>query len=357
MKKIIAVLPGDGIGPEVIQQAIKTLKVIANIFNHSFHYIFGPVGGNAIDKYGSPLPPETISLVKKSDAVLLGAVGGPKWDYVPVGNGPDQGVLRLRKVLKVFANLRPVKTYSSLCNLSVIKKEIVEGTDILFVRELTGGIYFGSPRGRRNKGDSAIDTSKYSKEEITRIAKVAFNLALTRSKKVTSVDKANALETSRLWRETVIGIGKKFPTIQLDHLYVDNAAMQIMKNPKNFDVILTDNMFGDILTDEAAVLSASIGLLPSASIGNTHPYLYEPIHGSAPKYAGQNKVNPIGTILSAAMMLRISFKLEKEAQIIEQGVENTIKDGYRTADIADKNTPKKKILGTNEMGDKIAENV
>ncbi len=357
MKKTIAILPGDGIGPEVIQQTVKVLKAISDKFKHSFLFVYGSIGGEAIDRYDSPLPPETLSIVKSSDAVLLGAVGGPKWDHVPVDSGPDQGVLRLRKLLRVFANLRPVKMYSSLSYLSVLKQEIVEGTDILFVRELTGGIYFGSPRGRRDRGNSAIDTSKYSKEEITRIATVAFNYALTRRKKVTSVDKANALETSRLWRETVSRISKKFPTIQLENLYVDNAAMQIIKNPRQFDVILTENMFGDILTDEAAVLSASIGLLPSASIGKTQPYLYEPIHGSAPKYAGQNKVNPIGTILSASMMLRISFKLEKEAQTIEKAVENTLKENYRTRDIADSQTNPDKIIGTREMGRKIIENI
>ncbi|MBI3379600.1 3-isopropylmalate dehydrogenase [Candidatus Gottesmanbacteria bacterium] len=355
MKKNIAVLPGDGIGPEVTQQAVNVLKAIAGRFKHSLHFVYGSIGGEAIDRYGNPLPPETLSSVNTSNAVLLGAVGGPKWDYVPVANGPDQGVLMIRKLLRVFANLRPVKTYTSLSSLSVLKQEIVKDTDILFVRELTGGIYFNSPRGRRDKGNSAIDTSKYSKEEISRIATVAFNHALKRRKKVTSVDKANALETSRLWRETVVEMGKKFPTVQLEHLYVDNAAMQLIKNPKQFDVILTENMFGDILTDEAAVLSASIGLLPSASIGNTHPYLYEPIHGSAPKYAGQNKVNPIGAILSAAMMLRISFKLEKEADTLEKAVEKVLQSGYRTKDITTEKTPKNKILGTKEIGDKICE--
>ncbi len=353
MNKTIAVLAGDGIGPEVIQEAVKVLKTIENVFGHTFTYKNGHIGGTAIDKHDNPLPKETIEVLKQSDAVLLGAVGGPKWDNVPVASGPDQGVLRLRKTLGVFANLRPIKTYSSLSHLSVLKQEVVDGTDILIMRELTGGIYFGHPRGRRDNGNSAIDTSEYSIEEITRIADMAFKFALNRRKKVTSVDKANALETSRLWRETVVKIGKKYPTIELEHLYVDNAAMQIIKNPRRFDVILTDNMFGDILSDEAAVLSASIGLLPSASIGNNHPYLYEPIHGSAPKHAGKNEANPIGTILSATLMLRHSFDMEEEAIAIESAVEKAIEAGHRTYDIATST----KIVTTSKMGDIIAENI
>lgn len=356
MKKKITVLPGDGVGPEVTEQAVKVLKKIAEKFGHTFTFEYGLIGAAAIDKTGNPLPEETLSLCKKSNAILFGAIGDPKYDLDPNAQvRPEQGLLKLRKSLHLYANIRPVKVYKELSNISPLKVERVEKADLVVVRELTGGIYFGQPRKRIDDGTTAIDTSVYTKEEIIRIAKIAFNMAASRKKKVTSVDKANVLETSRLWRETVTEIAKQYSQIELTHLFVDNAAMQIIKKPAQFDVIVTENMFGDILTDEASVIVGSIGLLPSASIGNKYA-LYEPIHGAYNKAAGKNTANPIGTILSAVMMLRISFGLEKEAQIIENAIVKVIIGGYRTGDISDKNTPKEKILGTKEMGEMIIAN-
>lgn len=353
MKKIIAVLPGDGVGPEVIKQAIQVLKIVAKKFNHEFVFKYGLVGAVAIKKTGDPLPPETLSLCKNSDAILFGAIGDPKYDLAPkIKVRPEQGLLKLRKSLNLYANLRPVKVYEELIDSSPLKKERVEGVDLIVVRELTGGIYFGEPRKRVNNGDTAIDTSIYKKEEIQRIAKLAFEIATNRNKKVVSIDKANVLETSRLWRETVTKLVKQYPSVELTHMFVDSAAMQLIKNPRQFDVILTENMFGDILTDESSVITGSIGLLPSASIGEKHA-LYEPIHGAFNKAAGLNKANPIATILSAAMMMRISFHLEKEAAAIEGAAEKVFKKGYRTKDISTAKTSKNKILGTKEMGDKI----
>lgn len=353
MNKTIAILPGDGIGPEVVHGAVKALQAVEKRFGHIFAYYEGKIGGAALDMEDSPFPDKTKDLVRQSDAVLLGAVGGPKWDTVPVERRPERGLLDLRKFLGVYANLRPVKISPSLIDLSPVKKEIITGTDMLFVRELTSGIYFGEPRGRRENGTVAFETDIYSKKEVERIAHIAFSLAQKRRKKVTSIDKANVLETSKLWREVMIDVGKKYPDVALDHYYVDNAAQQIIKHPTDFDVLVTDNMFGDILSDEGAVLSASLGILPSASIGDTHPYLYEPIHGSAPKYAGHNRANPIGTILSAALLLRHSFELEVEAQAIENAVEKVLADGIRTADIASDGDP----VTTSEMGDIIADNI
>ncbi|OGG31553.1 3-isopropylmalate dehydrogenase [Candidatus Gottesmanbacteria bacterium RIFCSPLOWO2_02_FULL_38_8] len=355
MKKTfnIAVLPGDGIGPEVTDAAVAVLKKIAGKFSHKFNFLYGDFGAVAIEKTGNPLPEPTLNICLKSDAILLGAIGDPKFDSDPNAPvRPEQGLLKLRKTLNLFVNLRPVKAYKDLIDSSPLKKERIEGVDLMIVRELTGGIYFGEPRMRTGNGEKAIDTSIYTKEEIMRVAKLAFKIAEKRNKKVISVDKANVLETSRLWRETVNEIAKFYPDIEITHMYVDNAAMQLIKNPEQFDVILTENMMGDILTDEASVIAGSIGLLPSASIGEKYA-LYEPIHGAFNKAAGKNIANPIGTILSAAMMLRMSFGLGKESEAIEKAVERTIQKGYRTKDILSEKTDPKKILGTHEMGEKI----
>jgi 3-isopropylmalate dehydrogenase len=355
MNKTIAILPGDGVGPEVAYEALKILNTIAEKFNHLFTFSNGLIGAIAIEKTGNPLPEDTLTLCKNSDAILFGAIGDPKYDSDPsIKIRPEQGLLKLRKSLDLFANLRPIKIFPELYDASPIKKERIVGVDFMVVRELTGGIYFGTPRLRKNSGTTAIDTSVYTKEEIVRVAKIGFDLAQKRKKKVTSVDKANVLETSRLWRETVTDISKQFPHVTLTHMFVDNAAQQIIKRPKEFDVILTENMFGDILTDEASVIAGSIGMLPSASIGDKYA-LYEPIHGAFNKAAGKNIANPIAAILSAAMMLRISFHLENEANAIENAIENVLKNGFRTKDIADIKTTQTKILGTREMGEKISE--
>ena len=353
MKKNIAVLPGDGVGPEVVEQGIKILEKIAKIYHHEFTFKYGLIGAVAIEKTGSPLPDETLNLCQKSDSILFGAIGDPEYDNDPHAKvRPEQGLLKLRKSLNLYANLRPVKVFKELIDNSPLKKEKVEGVDLIVVRELTGGIYFGEPRKRIDKGNTAIDTSIYTKKEIVRVAKLAFNLAMKRNKKVTSIDKANVLETSRLWRETVSGVAKDYPGVELTHMFVDNAAMQLVKNPKQFDVILTENMFGDILSDESSVITGSIGLLPSASVGEKYA-LYEPIHGAFNKAAGKNIANPIATILSTTMMLRISFKLEKEATAIENAVERVLQKGFRTKDLLTTKTPKNKILGTKEMGELI----
>jgi 3-isopropylmalate dehydrogenase len=317
----IAIAPGDGIGPEIIAEAVKVLDKIG-----SFEYVYADVGGVAIDKYGDPAPPESIKKCLTADAVLLGAVGGPKWD----GGGPrpEAGLLAVRKALRVSANLRPANLFDALKNACPLKND--SGFDILVVRELTGGIYFGESGSDAN---SAWDTEKYSSGEIERIARVAFNSALGRKKRVVSVDKANVLESSRLWRKTVAQTAKEFPDVELTNMYVDNAAMQLIKNPAQFDVILTSNMFGDILSDESSQLTGSIGMLPSASLGGGNPGLFEPIHGSAPDIAGTGTANPIAAILSAAMALNYSFNMKKEALAIEAAVEKFLNDGYRTPDI------------------------
>jgi 3-isopropylmalate dehydrogenase len=354
VEKRIAVLPGDGIGKEVTNGAVAVLNAIAERFNHQFHFSYGKIGGNAVDSDGTPLPEETIKLCKESDAVLLGAVGGPKWDRIAVELRPEQGLLKIRKELELFANLRPTNYYRSLADSSPLRKEIIEGIDILMVRELTGGIYFGTPRERtmRDGEPGALDTLYYSRREIERVVRTAFELAKTRRKKVTSVDKANVLESSRLWREVAEEIAKEYPEVTLEHMLVDNAAMQIIKNPKQFDVVVTENMFGDILSDEASVLTGSLGMQPSASISENGPYLYEPIHGSAPDIEGKNIANPIGSILSAAMMLRVSFGLAQEADAIEAAVNQVLDSGYRTADIAGAGTDIKKV-STTEMIEEI----
>lgn len=357
MTKRIAVLPGDGVGPEVTYEAVRVFKKIAEKFHHQFVFNEGLVGAAAIDKTGDPYPKETHELCLKSDAILFGAIGDPKYDNDPTLKiRPEQGLLKMRKSLGLFVNLRPIKVFPSLVNQSPLKPEIVGGADFIFVRELIEGIYFGKPRGRRNNGEEAFDTSVYSKREIIKTAKIAFDLTLLRQGcggqgKITVVDKANVLETSKLWRETVQEYAKRYPQVGVEYSYVDSAAMQIIKNPKQFDVILTENMFGDILSDEASVITGSLGMLPSASIGKKVS-LYEPIHGSYPKAAGKNIANPIGSILSAAMMLDYSFGLKKESQAIYKTVEKTLNQGFGTKDIV-KNNP----LSTLMMGNKILENI
>jgi len=335
MKKSIAVLRGDGVGKEVSSGAIDILNVVAEQYNHEFHVEDGLIGGIAIDLKGHPLPDETVQLCKQSDAVLLGAVGGPKWDSNPPELRPEKGLLQIRKALNLYANIRPVTTYNSLTEISPLKKEVIEDVDFVIVRELTGGLYFGKPSGRsvENGVETAVDTLSYKREEMVRIIRKAFELAQLRNKKVTSVDKANVLESSRMWREVAEEISKDFPDVTLENMLVDNAAMQLIRNPRQFDVIVTENMFGDILSDEASMLTGSMGMLPSASLSTDGPSLYEPIHGSAPDIAGKNIANPMAMILSAAMMLRLSFKMENEARAIENAVDSVIEAGHRTTDI------------------------
>ena len=329
MQAKIAVLPGDGIGLEVTAEARKVLQAIAQVHGHDFSFESAIVGGAAIDATGTALPDATLQLCKDSDAVLFGAVGGPKWDNPQAKVRPEQGLLGIRKGLELFANLRPVRFNPVLAGASTIKPEVLAGTDMIVVRELTGGIYFGE-RGRKENGTVAYDTMIYSTPEIERVLRVAYKLAGTRRKKVTSVDKANILESSRLWRETATRIAKEYPDIQTDHLLVDACAMHLIRRPSMFDVIVTENMFGDILTDEAAMLAGSMGLLPSASLGEGTRGFYEPIHGSAPDIAGQGIANPLAAILSAALLLRYSLGLEDEAAIIEHAVDGILNDGYRT---------------------------
>lgn len=353
--KTIAVLAGDGIGPEIVAQAVRVLKEVAGRFGQEFRFEEALVGGIAYDETGHPLPPETLALCKRADAILFGAVGGPKWDTVqPPSLRPELGaLLPLRKELGLFANLRPARLYPALASASALKQELVSGgLDILVVRELTSGIYFGDPKGRTNEGRRAVDTCVYSVEEIERIARVGFESARKRGRRLCSVDKANVLETSRLWRETVTRIGAEYADVELSHMLVDNCAMQLIRDPRQFDVIVTENMFGDILSDEASMLTGSLGMLPSASLGQGTTGLYEPIHGSAPDIAGKGVANPLATILSAAMLLRYSLGLEEAAQTIERAVEKTLAAGYRTADIA---RPGEQTVGTEAMGDRVLE--
>jgi 3-isopropylmalate dehydrogenase len=348
MKANILLLPGDGIGPEVVSEAVRVLDEIAGKFGHTFSYIERLIGGCSIDKYGSSLTDETLTDCMASDAVLLGAVGGPKWDDPNAADRPERGLLALRKGLKVFANLRPVKVHPALIDSSPLKAEMLAGVDILVIRELTGGLYFGFPKGRDYKDgrERAVDTLEYYDYEIRRIMELAFRLSKNRMKKVTSVDKANVLETSRLWRQIATQVGAQNPDIALEHVLVDTAAMRIITGPAFMDVIVTENMFGDILTDEASVLAGSMGMLPSASLGEASLGLYEPIHGSAPDIAGKGIANPIGTILSAAMLLRHSLGLEAEAVSIEQAVEAAIFSGARTCDLGG-------VFTTRQMTDEI----
>lgn len=348
----IAVVPGDGIGPEVVEQALRVLDKIGEKYNHSFEYTKVLAGGAAIDATGGCLPQETIDICKISDAVLLGAVGGWKWDTLPGDERPERALLGLRKELGLFANLRPAILFEDLAQACPLKPEIIEGgLDIVVVRELTGGIYFGKKGTTETElGPAAYDVELYSEEEVRRIAIVAFDMAMKRGKKVTSVDKANVLESSRLWRRVVAEVAKDYPEVELNNLYVDNTAMQMVLNPKQFDVIVTSNIFGDILSDEASQITGSIGMLPSASLAKGNFGMYEPVHGSAPDIAGQNKANPMATILSVAMMLRYTFGLSQEAENIETAVKRVLSDGYRTLDLMANGG---KEIGTKEAGDLI----
>lgn len=350
MKKRIAVLPGDGIGPEVTTAAVKVLQVIARRFNHTFEFAYGLIGGAAIDEHNMPLPKETIEICEASDAILLGAVGGPKWNQVPSAIRPEKGLLAIRKHFDLFANLRPVKAIPSLLQASPLKEEIAKDVDLLIVRELTGGLYFGEPSKRTEK--SAIDTLVYTREEITRIVEKGFELARLRDGKLTSVDKENVLESSKLWREVVEEKKQGYPDVEVEHMLVDSAAMQLVTHPSAFDVVVTENMFGDILSDEASVITGSLGVLPSASIRSDGFGLYEPVHGSAPDIAGQGKANPAATILSVAMMLKYSFGLEIEATAIEEAVSVVFEDGYFTADLASEGH---RVLSTDEWTEKVVD--
>jgi 3-isopropylmalate dehydrogenase len=347
--KKIAILPGDGIGPEIIAQAVAVLKALEPS-GVKLAMEEAPVGGAAYDAAGDPLPDTTLKLAKAADAILFGSVGGPQYDALPRPKRPEQALLRLRKELGLFANLRPATVHPELVNASTLRPEVVSGLDVLILRELTGDIYFGQPRGIRNAeegGREGFDTMRYTEREIVRIARVGFQTARKRARRLCSVDKANVLETSQLWREVVTGVGKEFPDVALTHMYVDNAAMQLLRDPKQFDVIVTGNMFGDILSDEASMLTGSIGMLPSASLDEAGKGLYEPIHGSAPDIAGQNAANPLATILSAAMMLRYSLGEDAAAARIERAVGKVLAKGLRTADIFEPGTTR---LGTREMG-------
>lgn len=353
MEKKIAVIKGDGIGPEIVSQALKVLNQVAEKYNHIFHYEEVLAGGCAIDATGKCLPEETIEKCKASDSVLLGAVGGPKWDDQPSFNRPEKALLGIRSQLGLFANMRPALLFPQLAGACPLKPEIMNrGIDFVVVRELTGGIYFGSHETEEIDGEKvARDIMSYSESEIKRIAKVAFETAMVRNKKVTSVDKANVLDSSRLWRKISEEVAKDYPEVTLNHMYVDNAAMQLCKDPSQFDVILTENMFGDILSDEASMITGTIGTIGSSSLGEGTLGMYEPIHGSAPDIAGQDKANPIGTILSAAMMLKYSFHLENESKAIEQAVNEVLEEGYRTADMMSDNMI---LVGCEKMGDLIA---
>lgn len=373
----IAVLPGDGIGPEVTAEGVRVLETVGGKFGHRFNFSYDDVGGSAIDKYGVALRPETLDTGRRSDAVLFGAVGGPKWDDPMASVRPEDGLLAIRKGLNVFANIRPVKVFPDLVDSSVLRPGVLEGVDMVVIRELTGGLYYALPKGRRQTklGWTGVDTLRYTQREIERVLRVGFELARRRRKRLTSVDKANVLETSRLWRQVAMELSPEYPDVELEHLLVDTCAMQLIQRPSRFDVIVAENTFGDILTDEAAVLAASMGLLPSASLadipvegGRAHG-MYEPIHGSAPDIAGQGLANPIATILSVALMMRYSLGLTEEAAAVERAVERVLGDGYRTLDIAfspnasgSGDSPPElssvariKKVGTVEMGNKVAE--
>ncbi len=348
MKLNIAILPGDGIGPEIVEQAMKAVKAVANKFDHKLEYEYGITGACAIDQVGDPYPPQTHDLCMKSDAVLFGAIGDPRFDNNPKAKiRPEQGLLTMRKKLGLFANIRPVETFESLLHKSPLRRDLVEGADFVCIRELTGGIYFGE-KGRKDNGNTAYDTNTYTREEIERILKLGYDFAAKRNKKLTVVDKANVLESSRLWREVAQEMEPNYPEIETEYMFVDNAAMQIIQWPKNFDVMVTENMFGDILTDEASVITGSLGLLPSASMG-IHTSVFEPIHGSYPQAAGKDIANPIATILSAAMMFEYAFSLKDEGNAIRKAVAASLNEKYVTVDIAEG-----KAYKTSEVGDWIA---
>ena len=352
MTKNIAVIRGDGIGPEIVNEALRVLDKIAELYGHTFHYTDVDMGGCAIDKWGDPLPQEMLDKCVASDSVLLGAVGGDKWNDVPGPKRPEKGLLRLRAGMGVYSNNRPAKIWPQLSDASPLKKSIVEkGIDFIIVRELIGGVYFGEHRTEEANGEQkATDIMAYSEHEIKRVARVAFETARKRRKRVTSIDKANVLDTSRLWRKTVTEVAKDYPDVELRHMYVDNAAMQLVRDPSQFDVIVTGNLFGDILSDEASQITGSIGMIPSSSMGDGTNGLYEPIHGSAPDIAGQDKANPIGTILAAAMMLRYSFDMAAEADAIERAVDKTLRSGFRCGDIMQENC---QLVGCKAMGAEI----
>jgi len=358
----IAVLPGDGIGPDVINEGIKVLEAIGKRFDHRFNLKEGLVGGVAIDKEGTALSDATLKMCRQADAVLLGAVGGPKWDDPLAKVHPEDGLLKLRGELGLFANLRPVKVSPVLVDSTNLKPEVIRGADFIFVRELTGGLYFAQPKRRWKtaKGRMATDSMTYSEQEIERIVRVGFELARLRRKKLTSVDKANVLESSRLWRQVAMEVAKEYPDVELDHMLVDACSMRLIQNPTYFDILVTENMFGDILTDEASMLAGSMGMLPSASLAGVPKEgtrifgMYEPIHGSAPRRAGLDMANPIAIILSIAMMLRHSFGLDKEAGVIEKAVDEVLSEGYRTYDIMAEGKTK---VGTKQMGELITEKV
>lgn len=347
MEKKITVLPGDGIGPEVIAAAVRVLKVIGKRYNHDFQLGYAAIGGAAIDQFNNPLPEKTIEMCKESDAILLGAVGGPKWDNNPAELRPEKGLLNIRKTFDLFANLRPVKAFPSLLDASPLKREVAENVDLMIVRELTGGIYFGE---KHRTEDEASDLNVYSRQEIERIVDKAFELAKLRKGRLCSVDKANVLETSRLWRQIVEEKKEQYPEIVVEHNLVDSVAMKLITNPEHYDVVVTDNMFGDILSDEASVITGSLGVLPSASIRSDHFGLYEPVHGSAPEIAGEGIANPAAAILSVAMMLRYSFGMTVEAEEIEKAVDDVFNDGCYTADLVKNSEPS---FTTDEWTDKV----
>lgn len=352
MKKNIAVLPGDGIGPEIMEQGLKVCKAVAQRFHHEFEFKQGWVGAEAIDRTGNPFPDETFELCKNSDAVLFGAIGDPKYDNNPDAKvRPEQGLLAMRKKLGLYANVRPVTTFPSLRGKAPIRPELLEGVDFVVLRELIGGIYFGKPQGRSEDGLTAYDTSVYHRYEVERIVRLACQYAMQRDKRVTVVDKANVLATSRLWRSVAVDIAKEFPEVTMDFMFVDNAAMQLIQWPKKFDVIVTENLFGDILTDEASVITGSLGLLPSASIGQ-YTSVFEPIHGSYPQAKGKNIANPLGTILSVAMMFDYAFQLQNEAEAIRKAVFKSLEENFVTEDITTHNSKT-----TSEVGDWIAERI
>lgn len=354
MNMKILVIEGDGIGQEVVPQAVKVLKKVGEKFGHKFEFDKALMGHCAIEETGEPLPEETIKKGRQSDAILFGAVGDPKYDNDPsLKVRPEQGLLKIRKTFELFANVRPIKLYDELLGASSLKPEVLQGSDIVFFRELVGGIYFGE---RAREDEKAHDTMEYSVSEVERIARKAFEAAKLRRKKVTSVDKANVLDCSRLWRETVSQVAEEYPEVELNHMYVDNAAMQLIKDPTQFDVVVTGNMFGDILTDEASQIAGSMGMLASASMGSEIA-LYEPIHGSAPDIAGQGIANPLAAILSAQMMLTLSFGMKEEAAAIDNAVAQVLKDGYRGPDIKDESTPEDMVVGTEEMGDLVCERI
>ncbi|AGW14960.1 3-isopropylmalate dehydrogenase [Megalodesulfovibrio gigas] len=358
MNYSICLMPGDGIGPEIVTQAVRVLDLVGRKFGHTFTYTNVLAGGAAIDAVGEPMPDATVQACKESDAVLLGAVGGPKWDNLPRHLRAETGLLKIRKELNCFANFRPATLFPQLASASYLRPDIVaKGLDVLVVRELTGCVYFGQPKGivEENGERMGFNTMRYTESEVRRIAKVAFEAARKRGKRLCSVDKANVLDVSQLWRDVVIEVHKDYQDVELSHMYVDNAAMQLVRDPSQFDVIVTGNLFGDILSDAAAAITGSIGMLPSASVGESGPGIYEPIHGSAPDIAGQDKANPLATILSVAMMLRFALGLEAEAAVIEQAVSAVLDKGLRTGDIYNSAQPGLTLVGCTAMGDAVVD--